>query len=287
MGDALKVFTYWDKPADMPAYLRLCLATWRQHGGIEDVTLITDENLHQWIAPDTLDWEALADYPVAQRKDAIEIAVLARHGGLFLDVDTIMTSPPHSIFRHMDRFDITLYGYHLAAVGTRAGSPVVARWLELLQDVLSVPRQEIMAATGRNYTELGNCCFELLRDELATGRRSTPDFKRGKASTLIARIKRYLMLRSPWQSFIRQLDPAKTGYIAECRYRPQEQLSAQQRYAGFWFDRKLSVSEAFNGKSELVALHHSWTPASYSCMEYDELRRDDCLLSRYLVSLTG
>ncbi len=271
----------------MPAYLQLCMATWQVHGGIDEVCLITDANLHDWIPDGEVNLVALQDYPVAQRKDAIEVAILAHYGGLFFDIDTICCAPPVAIQQALADCEIALYGFHVAVVGARRGSKVARRWHELLQQTLALPREQLLSATGLSYTELGNYSFELLRNELATGKRALPGESPTKAVRLLRKWQRYRMLKFTGQHYIAQLDPRKSGFIAEYDYRRQDKLNARERYESFWFDRHLPLSAVTRHGGALVALHHSWTPPAYAAMGFAELANDQSLLSRYLASLLG
>ena len=283
----MRIFAYWDKPENIPAYLQLCVATWQLYGDVENVCLITEANLHQWVDEGVLDLKALEHYPIPQRKDAIEIAVLARHGGLFIDLDTICSAPLLAMRAALANSDIALYGFHLSTVAARPGSQLVARWLQLLQETLRLPRERLMAATGLTYTELGNYCFELLRDELASGRRATPVETPSRIIRTWRKIQRHHMLNYSGQKHITQLDPRRSGYIAEYEHRRQETLTAKARYQSFWFDTELPLSVVTAKNAQLIGLHHSWTPQAYSAMGFDELSADQSLLSRYLRSVLG
>ncbi|MBK6510393.1 MAG: hypothetical protein IPG06_13695 [Haliea sp.] len=77
----MNIYAYWDQPAHIPAYLQLYITIWRRHDSIDEVYLISADNLHEWIGEGVLNMTVLQAYPIAQRKDAIEIAILARYGG--------------------------------------------------------------------------------------------------------------------------------------------------------------------------------------------------------------
>jgi hypothetical protein len=283
----VRLFAYWDRPQSMPAYLQLCVATWQVHGGVDEVCLITNANLRDWVPEGVLDMAALRDYPICQHKTAIELAVLARYGGFFIDLDMICAAPLVAIQQALAGHDIALYGFHLALVGARPGSAVVRRWLELLQQTLAIPRDKLMAETRLNHIALGNYSFELLRDELATGKRAVPGAAAPRYLTLWRKWRRHRMLTSKGQNYIAQIDPYKSGYIAEHAHRRRDKLSARERYESFWFDEQLPLSAASANAGALVALHHSWTPPAYAALGFAELARDQALLSRYLRSLLG
>jgi len=281
----VKIFAYWDKPNSIPAYLQLCLATWQAYGGIDKVCLITDANLNDWIAEGTLDVQALQQYPVAQRKDAIEIAVLARYGGLFLDVDTICTASPSAIIQALEGSEIALYGFHLAVVAARPDSEITSRWLELLQQTLTVPREQLIASCGNSHFMLGNYTFGLLRDELATGKPAVPGELNTRPGELIKKIRRHWVLKTKGRHLISQINPRKSGFIAEQDYCGKEKLNAVEGYKNFWFSEKLPICVASNNGGSLIGLHHTWTPARYSAMGFEELAEDQALLSRVLKEL--
>lgn len=283
----MKIYAYWDKPANIPAYLQLCVATWQAHGGFGKVCLITQDNLHKWLPDGVLDLHALRQYPVPQQKDAIEVAMLAHYGGIFMDIDTISSAPFVAIREALADCEIALYGFHLSTVGARQHSPVAQRWLELLQETLSLPREALMAATGLNYTELGNYTFELLRNELATGKRAQPGEPVTKVIGILRKLQRIRLLKSRRQTYIAQIDPRRSGYIAERAYRRADKLTARERYISFWFDERLPVDTVSSHGGGLIALHHSWTPPEYSAKGFSELADDQSLLSRYLRTLLG
>jgi hypothetical protein len=164
---------------------------------------------------------------------------------------------------------------------------VVQRWLELLQLTLQVPRERLMTATGKDYTELGNYCFELLRNELAAGKRAVPGESLAAHVRLWRKLQRHRMLTSPRQRWIAQIDPRSSGYIAEYAHRRSDKLSARQRYESFWFDPHLPLSAVTDRGAAMIGLHHSWTPPEYSAMGFHELYEDQSLLSRYLRFLLG
>lgn len=82
------IFTFWE--GIMPAYLRLCMQTWKF-----PYTLLNFENLHDFI---DVDIEALKRFSLPQMADYIRVHILRDHGGYWFDVDTIMITQdlPHA-----------------------------------------------------------------------------------------------------------------------------------------------------------------------------------------------
>ncbi|MBK6510394.1 MAG: hypothetical protein IPG06_13700 [Haliea sp.] len=175
----------------------------------------------------------------------------------------------------------------MAAVVAQRDSAIVARWLALLQQILTLSREQLMSATGLDHTALGNYCFELLRNELAAGVRSVPGEVLPQFTRLHRKLQRYRLLKSQRQRYILQLDPDKNGYIVERNHRRRDPLSARERYRAFWFSESLPLSAAADNAGALIALHRSWTPVAYSRLGFGELDQNRTLLSRYQRSLLG
>ena len=56
----------------MPAYLQLCMESWRGKLPDYQLVLLDNDSLAKWLPSDTLDLNALARYPLSVVKDAIE-----------------------------------------------------------------------------------------------------------------------------------------------------------------------------------------------------------------------
>jgi len=267
----VNVFAYWDKPGDMPVYLRWCLDTWRDHGGIERLILLDDGNVNQWVEENTLDYGALREYSITERKDAYQVAVLARHGGLFLDVDTIMPAFPHALVDALQRSEIALYGHHMGVIAARQDSVFMARWLAILQRLLAAPRRF-------SPLPLGNQAYEMARDEFAgvTGR-----------GALNRKLLRRLRFATTHRRYVARLNRTATAYMPELRGLPRPGVTHRERYERFWFSGKLPLARVFGRGQSLIALHNSWHPAWYSSLDEAQLLGDRCLLSRTLRHLRG
>lgn len=74
------IYTFWEGP--MPAYIRLCMATWKL-----PYTLLNYDNLGQYTE---LDIERTKRFTLPQIADCVRVHVLRDQGGYWLDADTIM-----------------------------------------------------------------------------------------------------------------------------------------------------------------------------------------------------
>jgi hypothetical protein len=87
----MNLWTYWEtKPGDVrPEYLDLCEETWRRHcAGDFTIVRVTPETVDRY-APGLIDdWHKIPT--LAHKADYLRAVLLHRHGGIWLDADTIV-----------------------------------------------------------------------------------------------------------------------------------------------------------------------------------------------------
>lgn len=78
----MNVFTFWE--GKMPAYIRLCMETWKL-----PYKILNYDNLQEYT---DIDVEKLKRFTLPHIADCVRVHVLRDHGGYWLDADTIMIS---------------------------------------------------------------------------------------------------------------------------------------------------------------------------------------------------
>ena len=97
-----RVFTFWEPKAALPGYVRLCLETWRKNLPGCEVVVLDYETLGDWLTPaeqEAVLWKGMT---FAMQSDCIRCAVLKKHGGIWLDADTVLTRPLDERFARAD-----------------------------------------------------------------------------------------------------------------------------------------------------------------------------------------
>lgn len=86
-----RIWTYWE--GRCPPLIEACLESMRRQCGGR-LTILTPDNWRDHVPPGTLVPEfSRVDLP-AHRADCLRAAVLALHGGVYLDADTVCLRPP-------------------------------------------------------------------------------------------------------------------------------------------------------------------------------------------------
>lgn len=127
------IWSFWEGGfSEAPPLVQLCVATWSKYSGIEDIRLLDMDSISQYLKPRDLP-RTFKSLPVQMKSDAIRLAVLARHGGVWLDASTLVTAPVDQFLRDAVR-DAGLFLFQNGKNG-KGG-----RWFEI----------GVLAATPRN-----------------------------------------------------------------------------------------------------------------------------------------
>jgi len=253
-----KVYTFWQAAGTMPAYLKLCTATWHRHVSGLEVEVINHDNWHAYVGH-LYDLAALRTFSLPMQSDAVSAAVLAERGGLFLDIDTIVTHDFFEDFVPLAQERFVAFGkpnhksIHLAILKSMLpGNRVACAWLETLQQRISNRPAQI------DWSYLGNGVIDpLLRKE--------------------EHFYDYLIV-----------DRSAYGNILEAGLTTEGQPGSD--YLNFYFDpaSELDVEAALRAaRYGLVSLHNSWTPAAYKQFSAAQLLEDRRPLTRMFASLLG
>lgn len=151
-GAAPSVWLYWEtRPGrTRPAYLDLCLETIRRHAPPLELRCVGPEDVVQ-LLPD-LDVERWHALPAPNyRSDYARSRLLARHGGVWIDIDTIALSPLSQLLDALDETGTVCFGkeqgrFYGGLSAARAGAPFVCAWAEEQDKALS--RQPDWSALG-------------------------------------------------------------------------------------------------------------------------------------------
>lgn len=246
------VFTFWEPRERLVPYVGLCMKTWRDALSAHDIVVLDRSNLAQHLGGDPFDMAMLQRLPLSMQKDAIMIAVLHRHGGVFLDADTIAVAGIEPLLAGLAQYDLVMFGSHLAVMAARAQAPLLARWQEAIRGRLSALEQRRRPFTAIAWNYLGN--------DVLTG---FGDVSRAVLS----------------------LDRVAHGFMPEHLYFGDELPDAHQRYQRYWFQSNAGVETALRPGQTLIGLHNSWTPTWYRALNEAAVLSHPCLLSRTLKHL--
>ncbi|MDO4723706.1 MAG: capsular polysaccharide synthesis protein [Comamonadaceae bacterium] len=119
------IWTYWHE-AQPPLVVQRCIDGWRRLNPQHSVQLLHAGNVRQFL-PDLP--EALARLNIAKQTDWMRLALLQRHGGIWMDASIILTRPLDEwlpALQQAQRADFV--GFYLDGYTTAPDFPVIESW---------------------------------------------------------------------------------------------------------------------------------------------------------------
>ena len=234
------IFAFWESPNPIPAYLELCKESWIKNIPNCKIHILNHSNLYQYIG-DTYDMEQLKSISFAMQSDIISAAVLEKFGGLFLDLDCIVTDNIFDVFNKISDTKLISFGrpdsnaIHLAVLYcAKPGNPILSEWRKTAQDrLINKPKQY-------PWSYFGNSIIH-------------PLFKKPEYSDSF-----YI------------IDRTQSGNILESVAFPNSQDPISD-YKKFYFDEKFGFQPNILDKVTcgVISLHNSWSPTTYKNL-YDK-----------------
>ncbi len=304
------IFTFWEPKESMTPYLKLCLKTWERRLPQHKIIILNYTNLDNYIPPGTYDISLLKKFKLMTQKDAVMVAVLEEHGGIFMDADTIVLRDLNPIMSKLDETEAVMFGTHCAFIAARPGSYLLKLWRKVIQDKMLNISDDGQDLTALPWDFFSNSALASAMNEIMmsnkfisatqkytgdkwicylkemTGKKDMEAF-RGRellhriSNSVLAR-KRNLLFSTVYKRYLTMLDRIEYGFIPEVKYFKSKLMDPQEKYRQFWFANKCDIKNVFTDKQGVVGLHNSWTPQWYKDFSEKAVLEHDCLLSKTL-----
>jgi hypothetical protein len=290
--EALSVFTFWEPRGEMSGYLRMCLRTWEQNLPGDSIVVLDYDSLGDHLGADVYDMSILRRLPLSMQKDALMVAILEQHGGVFMDVDTLVLGDLSPVLRPLERSESVMFGMHCGFLAARPhefaahGPPEGGLpWDYLAGAAL----EEVLEGMVTSSDIREPMRARVLGRSAHLAARSTPTVpRRGRLGIGLDRVARGLskrrlrsVVRSRLAHRLAMLDPGRGGFIPETQHFGSRRMTTRQKYERFWFEDDLDPDEVAS-RGPVVGLHNSWTPDWYRRLPEDAVLEQDCLLSKTL-----
>jgi len=136
------LFLYWDniEASETPAWILLCRETIYKHiGDNVNVHIVNRSNVTDYL--DNLPKNLYKLKEIAHVADYIRVALLAKHGGIWMDSDCILLKSLDDIYKLLETYDFIGYkastNYSVNLMASRSGGKVMTSYLNSLNVILS------------------------------------------------------------------------------------------------------------------------------------------------------
>lgn len=254
------VYTFWEPRDRIPLYLRLCMETWKKFLPNATIVVLDYKNLGEFIDVRELGLNLFSGkFSLPMIADAIRVALLAKHGGVWLDIDTIiLNSNAEKYFlpdeKHRTVFfgDTKTSGVHIAFINTPPGAFCLRLWVNHIREKL----WNLTQSTEIPWDFMGNSFVNEYakkhRDELEI---IDADIHKPEVQLLD--------------------DTLKKNYSADPYF---------GAYVDYYFKQNHHLAEV---DTDLLLLHNSWTPEFYKRLTPDEWISLDCTMTNFLAEILG
>lgn len=248
------VYTYWESKGNIPAYLQLCMQTWKKSIPDLEIVVINHSNWAEFVG-DVYDLNKLKEFSLPMQSDAVSAAVLAKRGGMFIDIDSIITKDFFSEFGDLAPNKFVAFGkpnskgMHIAVLKSEfPGNEVAENWMKTAKSRIAEREQNY------NWAYMGNDILgPILQDKKY--------------------FDAYLIV-----------DRADYGNVLEASL--MKEGDPQADYFNFYFNNFMNIDETVainSSKYGIISLHNSWTPQYFkNYRKVEDVYADNCLLSRIL-----
>ncbi len=304
------IFTFWEPKGNIVPYLRLCLKTWEANLPGYEFVILDHSNLGDYLSADALDLSVLKRLRLPMQKDAIEVAVMHQHGGIFMDVDTLAVRDITPITARLRDTEVVLFNTHVGFMAARPNARLLSQWLEGIRAQFARLKTGALSPATLPWDYIGNSVLNEVMEGMVRSlgtdrlmrlkllRRGADAYRRFLAATarrapMLARVlsriefsflgrRRQIVFGTFYRHRLRMLDRRKHGFIAEvARYR-SDRMPPDEKYRKLWFEDKLDVATVLRSDPMVIGLHNSWTPEWYKALSEEDVLAHDCLLSKTL-----
>ncbi|MBR4642620.1 MAG: hypothetical protein IKO74_07850 [Selenomonadaceae bacterium] len=243
------VYTFWEPRENIPYYLRLCMETWKKFLPNATIVVLDYKNINEFLDVRELGLNLFSGkLSLPQISDAIRIALLAKHGGVWLDIDTIiLSSNVEKYFLPEEKHRTILFYYsgdnfcQMCFINTPPNAMCMNLWREFVRERIWNLKHSVIT----DWSFVGN-------DFIDEYSKKYPDeFK------LIDR-----NIAMPDKDLI---SDSKKG--------------AEAAYITYYFLRNYHLQDISN---ELLFLQNSWTPYFFKNFSREEFFRCDCTMTNFL-----
>lgn len=136
------IYTFWEPRENIPYYLRLCMETWKKFLPDATIIVLDYKNIGEFLDVRELGLNLFSGrLSLPQIADAIRVALLAKHGGIWMDIDTIiLNSNVRKYFLPDEKHRTVFFGkpetrsVHMCFINTPPSAMCMNLWREFIKE---------------------------------------------------------------------------------------------------------------------------------------------------------
>ena len=236
------------------------MQTWKKFLPECEVVLLDYSNLEEWLGKDVYDEILFRDFSLPKQADAIRCALLKKYGGLWLDADTILTSPQVKDYLMIDS-ELVMISKHLAFIKANNNSKIIADWYNQIQYNLKF---------YKDVKYQNNAVQKILHPRR---------YRRVENWDYLGNYILHKMLKTKNKKKFFSIDRMEINALPELNNKNNDNLV--ENYQNFYFENDYS-QDVIKNTEGIILLHNSWTPQQFLEMNEEEFLSRNNTLSNVL-----
>lgn len=266
-----KIFTFWEPKENIHPYLQLCLKTWEKFLPDYEIVILDYTNLDHWLGKDFYPSILYEHFSLPIQADAVRCAILNKYGGIWLDVDTIFTSPNAKEFLNINS-QFILIQKHIGFIVAEKNAKILTYWQKNIFKNLKLAQLF--------YNENTAPWIKFLLRKLYSHKFLTWDCL---GNGIINK-----KLRTRNKKIFYKINRDEIYALPEVIYKKKHNLqnSLTENYIDFYFNSN-HAKEVLQNNKGIISLHNSWTPKEYKQMSKEEFLKCKNTLSDLYIYILG
>lgn len=263
-----RIFTFWEPKTKLPAYVKLCMQTWKKFLPDYEIVVLDYDTLSNWFDKKTIQSFLYKKTSLAKQADCIRAALLYKYGGIWLDADTIITKS--NFITQTNKSEVLMIGTETGAHGafiyaSKPRTKFISEWYEQVKKRVKIYR---FVNSCKLVRKLYHKTYEICNNwDYFLNSIIDPIIRKYKKENLL------VLHRDKINAFPEHASKLNTGYITK-----------DVLYQDFYFFNKdqISVHKIIEDNQGIILLHNSWTPKEYKKMTEDQFLNSDSNLANIL-----
>ena len=256
-----RIFTFWEEYDKIPAYIQLCIDSWKKYLPDYEIVILNYSNLENWLPKDFYDKILYDEFKIAQQTQVIRAAILEKHGGLWLDADIIVTNSDIEKFFD-ENSELNIFENRIACLKAKKHSKILKKWVKGIKWNLFV------------YKHLFD--FYFMHFPFKARDMMNWDYLSAQILNRLYKTKNKKLLNNV--SIADSKTYLENLWDKECN-RSRFKDSVVERYNHFYINNDFSDFVNKNMQS-LIILHNSWMPREYGKLTKEEVLKKDNTLAK-------
>ena len=266
-----RIFTFWEPQNNVPSYLSLCMKTWKIYLSDYEIIILNYSNLDYWLEKGFINTYLNRNFSYALQSDIIRCAILCKHGGIWIDIDTIFTS--EEFIKYFDiNSDFILIAPHICFICADKNSVVLKKWNKRIKTRIKFYKKAF------SYGLFSKYYLKIFKKDLYKKLINWSYFGNDILNPLF---KKYTNKKDVYL-----INRMELGCMPELLFDFNKPLNIVEKYRKFYFEEDNS-NFAYKTSKGIILLHNSWTPNLFKSMTEKEFLSSNNTLAVLLKRLTN